>query len=592
MDANSIWTSCSGCPCPNHHLPFCTFTVEPALSNDPEWMHLTCSNNPPSQHEETVLSGIISAYDQQIKNIDMEKSNLKAFSLSLNAQIVAVFQRIDALRQERARVTEALRQRKNLLSPVRRLPPEILNHIFLDTIDFPVPRTQNIQTVEQEVAIDLSPNWKFKSTESSLWSITRVSTQWRSASLSSPRLWSYVNILITDSNFANYSYIRQLGLQLDRSAKYPLSISICHIAEESVAEALPPPLVTILFSFSTCIRELHLYLPSYLFRQMTLMHLSLLSLEDLILLCTDGLSPTEFTNLCLLSFAPKLRSLEVVDIIDSQERFELPWHQLKTYRSDHAYQPIYPFRHIGPRAHHHLNALRKLPQVEECVLRLGDRSREDDFGDQVYPLICPQLCMLDLLSWNLDVNTDDSAFRQVADRLILPALSALKVSCSQRDDYEAQGFFSSICQLLRRSQSQITVLHFDHGRVLTEELLRLFRSAPTLEDLRLTQCQIGSAGVTTEVMKTLTVNHASSEDLVLPRLCTLYIPGGSFRVSDVVRMVQSRRSSDNSCRVVRLQTLRVCGYLPDPCPGFDATILHFQRYYAEGFSFGIIRITQ
>ncbi len=234
---------------------------------------------------------MISAYNEQMQGIELEKSNLEAFSLALKAQIVVVSQKIVALREEHARVTEAAREKRDLLSPVRRLPPEVLNHIFLNAIDFPVQRTQIVYDQEaddqeaddQEADHPVELKWEFKPTGCSLWSFMEVSTQWRSVCLSSPRLWSYVNVFITDSNFADYSYIRQLGLQLDRSAKHPLSISICHITEESTAEALPPQLVTILFSFSTCIRELHLYLPWVLFCQMSHLRLSLPSLENLII---------------------------------------------------------------------------------------------------------------------------------------------------------------------------------------------------------------------------------------------------------------------------------------------------------------------
>ncbi|KAK0240945.1 hypothetical protein EDD85DRAFT_934084 [Armillaria nabsnona] len=590
MFASSTWSPCSGCPCPNHHLPSYTFAVEPSLSDDPEWMHLTRSNNVPSQYEEMVLSTMISAYDEQIQGIELEKFNLEAISLALKAQIVVVSQKIEALREEHVRVTEAARERRDLISPVRRLPPEVFNHIFLNTVDFPVPRTPIIHNaVKDREARVISRNWKFNTTESSLWSITGVSTKWRSVCLSSPRLWSYVNVFITDSNVADYSYIRQLGLQLDRSAKYPLSMSICHIAEESSAENLPPQLVAILFSFSTCIRELHLFLPWTMFCQMAPLHLSLPSLENLIILCTDGTYPVESLNLRLLSFAPKLQSLEVVDLVDPRKRFKLPWRQLKMYRSDHTYQPVYPFRHIGLRAHHHLNILRKLQQVEVCVLRFGDSSEEDQFGNKVYPLICPQLHTLDISSWNIDYTEQDSVFQQVADRLVLPGLSVLKVACSQRGNYETPDVFSSICHLLQRSQSPITVLHFDHGRIFTKDLLQLFQSAPTLEDLRLTR--LGTGVFTQKVMDKLTLDHASSEDLVLPHLRTLYMPSEAVKIADLVHMVRSRRIGDYSGRFNRLQTLRLCGDFPEgSCPDLDTAISDLKQYYAEGFSFGICHI--
>ncbi|KAK0448518.1 hypothetical protein EV421DRAFT_1900236 [Armillaria borealis] len=311
MHTNSIWMPCYECSCPNHHLPPYTFAVEHSLSDDPEWVHLTRSNNPPSQYEETVLSGMTSSYDQQIQSIDMEKSNLEAFSLFLQAQNIAVSQRMLVLRHERVRITEAVRECRNLLSPVRRLPLEILNHIFLDTIEFPVPRTQIVRDSEEEDPSELS-EWEFKAPESSLWSITGVSKAWRSASLSFPRLWSYVNIIITESNFKDHSYIRQLGRQLDRSANYPLSISVCRIVKESAPQDLPPQLAAVLFSFSSRIQELHLYLTLSILFQMSDMRLSLPSLECLVVLCQDRVVRTS-ENLRLFSYTPKLQSLEVID---------------------------------------------------------------------------------------------------------------------------------------------------------------------------------------------------------------------------------------------------------------------------------------
>ncbi|KAK0225276.1 hypothetical protein IW262DRAFT_673571 [Armillaria fumosa] len=585
MPTNLIWAPCSGCPCPNHHLPSCTFTVARALSDDPEWVHLTRSNNPPSQYEETVLSGMISSYDQQIQCIDAETSNLEAFSLSLKAQIVSVTQRMDALCRDRARITEAARESRNLLNPVRCLPLEILNHIFLDTIDFPVSRTLKIWDEwdgEEDDTGELG-DWEFEVPGSSLWSIAEVSKTWRNASLSFPKLWSYVNIVITESNFKDYSYIRQL----DRSANHPLSISVCRIAKRSAPQELPPQLAAVLFSFSSRIQELHLYLTSSILFQTGGMRLYLPSLECLVLLCQNSMATGTYEKLHLFSYTPKLQSLEV---IGWRGDLELPWSQLKEYYNDHAWQPSL-FRDNGPRAHRHLNALRKLQHVEECVLRFGDASYDIGLGDEVYPLIIPQLRMLHLSSWNGGGSTNIPAFPQVVDRLVLPALSVLKVACSQRGDYERKVVFASICQLLQRSQSPITVLHFDHGIVNAEDLLELFPSTPTLEDLRLSR--IRSHTFINQVVEKLTLDHTSSaEDLILPRLCTLYMPGIGVTVGRLLRMVESRRISDNSHRFDRLQTLRLSGIFADSCPPINSIISHFKQYYVEGFSFGILRIVE
>lgn len=225
--------------------------------------------------------------------------------------------------------------------------------------------------------------------------------------------------------------------------------------------------------------------------------------------------------------------------------------------------------------------------MEECILRLRGISTAGEFGDDIHLLICPRLRVLDLSSWSMKRIPTRSVFQQIADKLVLPALSVLRVTCSQRGTYEVQEVFSSICRLIQRSRCQITVLHFDHCQVVREDVMQLFRTTPTLEDLRLTRLT-GFTGE--EVIEGLTVDYASSEDPVLPRLRILYI-SGRCRAPYLVRMVQSRRNRDNSHRVSCLQTLRVCGNFPDPCPGLDDMKSCLQQISVERFSFDICPVT-
>lgn len=62
---------------------------------------------------------------------------------------------------------------------------------------------------------------------------------------------------------------------------------------------------------------------------MAALRLSLPSLEKLIILCKDGIYPVETRNLRLFSSAPRLQSLEVIDLVDPEKRFKLPWSQVE-----------------------------------------------------------------------------------------------------------------------------------------------------------------------------------------------------------------------------------------------------------------------
>ncbi|KAK0240989.1 hypothetical protein EDD85DRAFT_992307 [Armillaria nabsnona] len=503
MTRLSDWVPCKECACPNHHLPSYEVNLQTKLSDNPDWARLSHSNDAPSPGEESALLAMISSCDSQLQSLELEESVLQTLFHDLKAQMKFLSHEMGTLRQQRGRISEAIRESRRILSPVRRLPSEILYRIFLDTIDFP----------------------NFHPTESSLWSITGVSKRWRDVALTSPKLWSFVNISITDEAFDDLAYIRQLGLQLHRAIKYPLSVSICDIDAESSYDEIPPQLIAILFSFASSIRELHLYLPSVLLSDLTRLQLSSPSLESLVIICTDGIELPNYGQLRLFSFIPQLRLLKVVDVTNVQASFDLPWHLVKEYRSDHIFHFEYPSRDIGSRAQEHLVILRNLAQVEKCVLRLGDAS-EDEFEGSLFPLVCPQLRSLELSSWSIEDYTKPSAFQQVADRLTLPALSVLKVSCSEMDDEETEEVFTSICRLLLRSHSPITVFHLNHCQASSGDLLQLFHSAHTLEDVRL--IDIRSRFVTTEVIEELTLDHSSSKALVLPRLRTLYIRVPSF----------------------------------------------------------------
>ncbi len=132
--------------------------------------------------------------------------------------------------------------------------------------------------------------------------------------LTSPRLWSFVNISITDSAFNNLTYVRRLGLQLHHAIKYPLSVSICDIDVESSYHEIPPQLTAILFSFASSIQQLHLYLPTVLLLDFTRLQLLSSSLESLVIICMDAIELPNYGLLDLFSFVPKLHLLQVIDV--------------------------------------------------------------------------------------------------------------------------------------------------------------------------------------------------------------------------------------------------------------------------------------
>ncbi len=101
-----------------------------------------------------------------------------------------------------------------------------------------------------------------------LWTIEGVCKQWNEVVVSFPELWSFINVIVTDDNFGDdargIAYARRLGLQLGSVQR----ITSCRYQFGTIFNvqrllSYQPAIATILFSFSTRVGRLHLYLPAY-----------------------------------------------------------------------------------------------------------------------------------------------------------------------------------------------------------------------------------------------------------------------------------------------------------------------------------------
>ncbi|KAJ7442982.1 hypothetical protein FB451DRAFT_1105393 [Mycena latifolia] len=127
---------------------------------------------------------------------------------------IAVLQKVlDKLAEERAGISAYVDAHKALISPVRRLPLDVIQEIFTACI----PMHRNCVMSAMEVPILLG----------------RICSSWRSISLSTPRLWSRLHIV--EPHFANLPDLFEKKLAqraettkmwLGRSGNCPLSISL------------------------------------------------------------------------------------------------------------------------------------------------------------------------------------------------------------------------------------------------------------------------------------------------------------------------------------------------------------------------------
>ncbi|KAJ7654664.1 hypothetical protein DFH06DRAFT_518744 [Mycena polygramma] len=92
-----------------------------------------------------------------------------------NARLAFLDQEIARLQEERASLTSYRTRNRGILSPLRKMPPEVLGEIFL----LAVPTMK----ARRKVCVTDSP-----------WYLTHVSGHWRAVAVSIPALWSFIHV--------------------------------------------------------------------------------------------------------------------------------------------------------------------------------------------------------------------------------------------------------------------------------------------------------------------------------------------------------------------------------------------------------------
>ncbi|PBK86993.1 hypothetical protein ARMGADRAFT_1168875 [Armillaria gallica] len=565
--STSNWMPCTGCSCPNHHFPHQNTIFKDTSFAAMDLTRLVRSNDQPLPAEADAIRGMISQHEERVATTDLRISAISDFRQDMVNLTSKADEMIAALHGERERVLMEIKEKRGLLSAVRRLPSEMLFQIFRETIEFPIEFTQSDRSAFW---------WDFTPVRCSLWTIELVSRRWRTVVLTFPELWSYVNIIITDDGFAEgeYGLIRRLGLQLARSQQSPLSLSIY---EESDYDKLPSSLESLLFSFSTRLRELHLCITAEMFSAIPSLKLFLPSLEILSILSRDGVDISNYSDLQLVYSAPKLRDLTFIDVEDPAESFTFPWAQIARCSISCAYgNEECP----GPDPVRFLKVLRLMANLTSCDLVCEPYSMVELEAE---PVACTKLHDFTLTSWPCHL-----AIPQLFSRLLLPSLSVLKAKFSVGDIMpDPEDTFRSIRHAVNVSRSPLTILEVENGLIAKEDLLSILRTTPTLEFLKL--IDVGSNAVTHQTLDELTVRP--NKDNFVPRLSSLYLRTEmTFTPRKFVTMVESRWAENVSLGVDRLKSVGICWFTdednPDENEALDIVVLSsLDLHRSEGMEF-------
>ncbi|KAJ7673911.1 hypothetical protein DFH06DRAFT_751319 [Mycena polygramma] len=486
----------------------------PLPKSSPELVHLLRSNDLPLDSDIPSIRGVITEGQAEIAHWDAHIDALEAQIQTLRTTLAHFVER-------REEVAEHVRRHESIISPVRRVPLELISEIFAMAVP-----SSDLGEV-RGVLLGRPPDPKTS------WYLGLISRSWRDCALSCPTLWSTLTISFsTPSN----GYLVKIEEQLRRSATAALELYWPDPQTE-----VDPRLLSLILPSCTRWRSLHL-------------HDWAPSREELVL---DWLEPVrdhlnQLNHLTIVTSrylripdvfitAPNLRRVVVLE-----ERFSggspssirIPWGQISHYRGTCSLA-------------RHTEFLRVAPNMLECILSFPWKDRTPP---QNTITILPNLRRL----WSYWIPSSEST---VADfPFTAPSLEELTI-------YPTLKFLPFI----QRSSLTLNKLALLSGPIHFSELTSILRALPNLGSL-----VIRCGGVEKSVRESeevalfnaMLLSGAPSD--ICPNLVSLvygYLDWHSVPSIDAFFAQARSRFRQDPTRSSPLARLRVC-YLSPYAPQF------------------------
>ncbi|KAJ7183742.1 hypothetical protein C8R46DRAFT_1344465 [Mycena filopes] len=413
-----------------------------AAVTPPGLARLLTSNDAPLDSEVPSIHDIISTEEDRIDALDMQIEDMEATIYELEIkQVQLVRRRNDA--------KERIRKHSTILSPIRRVPPELIFEIFAFAVIHDNKATSETQNSTR------------------IWHITHVCRTWRLVALSDRSLWRFITI-------ERSSFSEAIEAQLVRSANLPLDI--CwrgHPIDRRCIDLI----------ISHCSRWETVTLRFDVHHSWCLTFKSLsptagASLEQLKRLKISN-PGSRFPSILPDSFllAPNLREVTFdaeVDLSDAPAA-AFVWHQLTVYRGICTVE-------------RQLNVLQVASNLQECALSFTNRA----FGRTTIASL-PRLRRLRLA---------ESRFLR---NLNTPALEELVLEVSDMSDITPF--------LHRTTCSLTNLVLMECILVPAAELTAILQRLPSLTHLFLETCPLGSKDAWNNLLETLLISGAPISDL-------------------------------------------------------------------------------
>ncbi|THV02607.1 hypothetical protein K435DRAFT_716733 [Dendrothele bispora CBS 962.96] len=293
------------------------------LKGNSPFKHVLNTNYSASTEESHSIGGMLKESKQVLDGMDKDIVRLRT----------EMHQRI-ARRNKLAAIMDAHRA---LVSPIRRLSPELLSEIFIHCLS---EDHNPVRSINEAPLL-----------------LTRICRSWRETALGDPRLWKSLHIhipyLFSDESITKIVAQRSLGMKnwLSKSGKLPISLSFCatyidypcHHSSDIPARATEPPVYSDFMhtmlqpEFFSRWRHLDLkFSSSVLNNWVSLKGQGLSSLRTLKLDFGDDLywalptveRPQDFSLADLISEAPNLRVFSLSNYVRNPYNLPLRWENL------------------------------------------------------------------------------------------------------------------------------------------------------------------------------------------------------------------------------------------------------------------------
>lgn len=419
------------------------------------------SNQPPNPSESENMRTEIHGYLSLISHLDQEVSRVKTLLVDLQASRRAL----------QSHVTQC----KAILSPVRRLPAEIVGLLL-------------------SYAVDFEP-WTSFAYQGAALRLGQICRSWRDVINTTSRIWSLINLELNERRCVD-----MLTCWLNRSGQCMLMVSLAAYDHKRQDDLNPQPVLDLLSTHAHRLSELRIKIAETYSPALTSLNGKMINLHTLHFENNYHSSIGAIAN--VFASAPALRNIYVAPYVDLPGASQLPWHQLESFSGED--NPVGRNGTMGIP-----EVLRRSPNMLYVRVEIPHRIHYGNTG--LVPHILHQKLQSLELVWR--AYRDNSGF---LTSLTLPALQAL--SCSATGPWPVD----QLKLLLVRSSCQLTRLSLD---VMIRDDMVQFKFIECLEQMAsLLELEfLNDAGYLADEMWHLTspsviVRHKSSAELLLQRL--------------------------------------------------------------------------